>query len=58
MLTLQAILNALNHLLEMLNLWSDANLMLIHASLKTLKPWGEASLLLIHVILNMLKYLL
>ena len=54
----QAIFNSLNPLLEMLNLWSDASLMLIHVSLKTLKPWGEANLLLIHVILNTLKSLL
>ena len=57
--TLQAILNMLNSLLEMLKLWGEANLMLIHSILNTLKPllemlklWSEASLILIHVILH------
>ena len=59
MLTLQAVLNTLNPQLEMLKLWSDTSLMLIHAILKTLKPlqemlklWSEASLILIHAILH------
>ena len=59
MLNLQAILNMLNLLLEMLKLWGDASLMLIHAILKTLKPllvmlkpWSEANLILIHAILH------
>ena len=33
MLTLQAILNTLNPLLEILKLWSEASLILIHAIL-------------------------
>ena len=33
MLTLQAILNMLNPLLEILKLWSEANLILIHTIL-------------------------
>ena len=59
MLTLQAILNTLNPLLEMLKLWGEANLMLIHAILKMLKPLlemlklkSEANLILIHAILH------
>ena len=59
MLTLQAILNTLNPLLEMLKLWGEANLMLIHEILKTLKPLlemlklkNEANLILIHAMLN------
>ena len=59
MLTLQAILNTLNPLLEMLKLWGDASLMLIHAFLKMLKPLlemlklrSEAILILIHAILH------
>ena len=59
MLTLQAILNTLNPLLEMLKLWGEANLMLIHEILKTLKPLlemlklkNEANLILIHAILH------
>ena len=38
MLTLQAILNTLNPLLEMLKLWIEASLMLIHVILNTLNP--------------------
>ena len=59
MLTLQAILNALNPLLEMLKLWGEASLMLIHVILNTLKPLlkmlkliSEANLILVHAILH------
>ena len=41
MLALQVILNMLNHLLEMLKLWSEVSLMLIHVILNTLKPLLE-----------------
>ena len=56
MLTLQAIFNALDPLLEMLKLWGEASLVLIHAILKPLlemlKLRSEASLILIHAILH------
>ena len=52
MLTLQMILNALNPLLEMLKLWGEDNLIMIHMILNTLKPRSEARLILIHEILH------
>ena len=52
MLTLQAILNALNPLLQILKLRGEASLLLIYAILNTLKSRGEASLILIHMILH------
>ena len=52
MLTLQTILNALNPLLEMLKLWGEDSLIMIHTILNTLKPRSEARLILIHAILH------